>query len=651
MAQAEHLRAAGNLAAAEGVYRNVLAVAPNFHPAYHALGLLAYGAGKLPLAADLITHAIRIDGSTPVYHRNLGEMLRRLGRLDEAIAAGRQATALSPNDLDAFYNLGLALTDKGEHAAAVQSYRRALELNPSHNLSWNNLGSALEKMGDKDGAEQAYARAVALNPQHAEALINLGSCYNGQGKLDEASNCFRAAIAANPDLPEAYLHLGGILKKREKFADALPLFRKALALRPDHFETLLNLGSICQEQKLMDEAERCYRRALELRPGAADAYYFLASLLFKTLRLEEAVAAYRQVLAAKPDHADAHNNLGFVYQELGRLEEAEPCYLRALELRPVFAECRLHLSLNYLLRGKFAEGWAEYESRTDLKKQAAQRPKIPVAEWRGEPLTGRRLLLIKEQGFGDQIQFIRYARLLQEQGATVDALVDAELVRILGTAPGLRQAAAGILSNDYDYWTLLLNVPGRLGTNLSNIPADIPYLRVDTAQAEAWRTRLDGIAQGRTKIGIVWSGRPTHNNDRIRSMKLNQLLSLFSIKNTAWFSLQKGASTAQLAEMPAGHELHDLGNEFKDFSDTAAAIEALDMVVSVDTSVVHLAGALGKPTWVFIPYNPDWRWMMEREDTPWYPAMRLFRQERLGDWTATIDKMAKALQQKMKRAR
>lgn len=644
MAQAERLRAAGQLAAAENLYRKVLDAAPDFHPAYHALGLLAYSAGKMPLAANLITRAIQLNGSTALYYRNLGEMLRRMGRLDEAIAAGRQGAALDPNDLDAHYNLALALSDKGEHATAVQSYRRALEIAPAHNLSWNNLGAALEKLGDRAGAELAYAQAVALNPQHAEALINLGMIHLGQDKLDAAGNCFKAAIAANPDFAEPYLHLGNIRKRQEKFAAALPLLRKARELRPDHVETLLSLGTVCQELKQMDEAERCYRRALELHPGAPGAYYFLASLLFKTLRLEEAASAYQHVLAANPAHAEAHNNLGFVYQELGRLEEAEPCYHRALAIQPVFAECRLHLALNYLLRGKFAEGWAAYRVRTDLKRQAAQRPKISVPEWQGEALAGRRLLLIKEQGFGDQIQFIRYARLLQEQGATVDALVDPELVAVLASAPGLRQAAADILSQDYDYWTLLLNVPQHLGTNLDNIPADIPYLHADAARAEAWRARLDAIAQGRRKIGVVWSGRPTHNNDHIRSMNLGQLAPLGALKNVAWFSLQKGASAAQLAAAPAGFELHDLGNDFKDFSDTAAAIEALDMVVSVDTSVVHLAGALGKPIWVFIPYNPDWRWMMEREDTPWYPSMRLFRQERLGDWTGAINKVAAALQ-------
>jgi tetratricopeptide (TPR) repeat protein len=680
MAQAERLRATGQLAAAERLYRKILTAAPEFHPAWHGLGLVAFAVGKLPLAASLVARAAGLDSSSALYQRNLGEMMRRMGKLDKSMEATRRAISLNPADMDAHYNLGLALTDSGDHSAAAQNYRRAVEINPSYNLAWNNLGAALEKLGDKAGAEQAYAKAVALRPQHAEAQNNLGACYVEQDKLDEAQRCFEAAIAARPDFVEAQLNLARTLRKQERIGAAIAHYRGALTLQPENTDTLRELaallqqrerhaeaehlvrralrrlpddaelltmlGASCQEQGQLDEAEQHCRRALELEPDLAAAFGCLGSVSYKRGRFEEAKQHYLRAIAGSPDVPNIHNNLGFVHQELGQLEESEQSCRRALELRPDFPECRLNLALTLLLRGNFADGWVEYDSRKKIKSNAAACPDVPYPEWRGEPLEGRRLLLVKEQGFGDQIQFIRYAKLLAEQGATVDAVVAPELADALKEAPGVGRVLTLVPMQGYDYWSLMLNVPRWMGTDLSNIPADIPYLHADASRVETWRTRMDSAAQGRRKIGLVWSGRPSHLNDRFRSMKLDDFAVLGEVKNIAWFSLQKGEAEKQIADAPDNFRPEALGSELRDFSDTAAVIENLDMVISVDTSVVHLAGALGKPVWVLLPPNPDWRWMTGRTDSPWYPAtMRLFRQERRSDWAPVMEEVAAMLQQ------
>jgi tetratricopeptide (TPR) repeat protein len=603
---------AGRLAEAEVHYRRILAAAPDHADALHLLGVIAYQFGRLEIAIELIGRAVQQNGNDPSYYCSCGLVLQGLKRLDEAVASYDRALALKPDYVEALNNRGLALEELERFAEALESYDRALVLRPHLAEALNNRGNTLQALGRFAEALESYDRALALRPDLAEAHYNRGNTLQALGRFAEALKSYDRALALRPHLAEAYYNRGNTLQQLLHFAEALESYDRTLALRPDDAAALNNRGNVLRDLGRLEEAEACYR---------------------ETLRL-------------KPDYAEPRNNLGNVLGALGRLEEAEVCYREALSLSPDSPALHINLATLLLLAGRFEEGWREYEWRWQDKQPQPRKFTQPL--WAGEETRERVLLLHAEQGFGDTIQFCRYVPLAASK-ASVILEVPRALAHLLSSLDGVeRIVVRGDALPPFDLHCPLLSLPRAFGTNSATIPGKVPYVKADTAISAAWKRRLADLPG--LRIGLVWAGsardsRPATMIDRRRSITLGQFARLADVLGVSFVSLQKGDPASQTRSPPQGLVIRDWTEELEDFADTAALIEALDLVISVDTSVVHLAGALGRPVWLLNRFDTCWRWLLGRNDSPWYPTLRQFRQPKPGDWDSVLTEVREALTQ------
>jgi len=601
---------AGRLAEAEALYRRIIAVQPNHAEALRLTGAIAHQVGRHDLAAEWIRRALVLDPNNPDSHCTLGEAFHATGRVDEAIAAYHRALELKPNFPEAWNNLGITLGERGQLDQAIVAFRRALELQPDRPNVLDNLGNALTQRGQFDEAVAACRRALEVQPDYWPASNNLGLALAAQGHLDGAIASYRRALELQPDSSLVHNNLGVALVGQRQFAEAATALRRAFQLEPDIPETLTNLGAALAAQGQFGEAIAAHRRALELQPDHLEALTNLGAALTGLNRTDEAIAAYRRVFAIKPDFADARQNL----------------------------------ALALLLRGDLRKGWEEYEWRWKLREIAPLRRNFTQPLWDGGPLDGWTLLLHDEQGLGDAIQFIRYLPLAAQRGGSIVLECQQPLQRLFQTAaPDLPVVARGRPLPAFDVYCPLLSLPRIFSTDLGNIPGTAPYLRADSAGAALWRERL-ARPRSSLKVGLAWAGNPDHKNDRLRSLPLASLAPLADVPNVRFYSLQKGAAAAEAGAPTAGLELIDLTEDLRDFADTAALIANLDLVIAADTAVAHLAAAMGQPVWTLLPFAPDWRWLLDRSDSPWYPTMRLFRQPRLMDWAPVIADLRAQLQ-------
>ncbi|MBS1191896.1 MAG: hypothetical protein H6R10_3688 [Rhodocyclaceae bacterium] len=542
--------------------------------------------------------------------------LYRQGRLDEAEACCRQACAAAPEEAEAWHLLGLCLARQGDQEEALDCLRRAVRMAPAVARYPANLGGILDQAGRREEAEAAYRQALALDPGHAPSHNNLGMALQRRGGLAEAESHFRQAIACAPGVPGPWLNLARVLLELRRSAEAEAASRRALALQPDLPDAANDLGIALLDQGRPAEAEACFRRALQLRPGFA------------------------------PDH----NNLGNALKDQGHYEAARGEYLRARELDSGYPDAVYNLGLLQLLLGEWEAGWAGFETRclpamqNRANKVAA--PDYGCPRWQGEDLAGKTLLIHGEQGFGDQIQFCRYARVLAEQGVGVRLVCRPELARLFRSLEGVEiHGGSNLAPRNSDCWDFAISLAHRLDTVPATVPLSQGYLTADPAAAAAWRERLAAYPPGR-RIGLCWSGNPGFAGNPRRRVPFGLLARLARAAPDALFvSLQKGEA-AREAAAPAGMALLDAGRDLADFVDTAALMANLDLVITVDTAVAHLAGALGRPAWVLLPWVPDWRWLLEREDSPWYGSLRLFRQPAPGDWEKALDRLAAELRER-----
>lgn len=633
---------AGRLAEAEALYRQVLARFPRHPDALHMLGLLAHHLGRNDVAVHLIGQAIRITPKHAACHSNLGNVLKAQGRLDEAIRSYRRALKLSPSFADAHRNLGNALQAKGMFDEACRSHRRALALDPDNAGGHYNLGNIQFATGDFDGALESYRRAIALSPGYADAHNNLGNALQAKGQLEEALLCYRRALELRPDYAEAYNNIGLVRAAQYRHDEAIESIQKAIAARPDYAEAYQNLGTQYEARDMPEQALVAYRKAVALKPDFAVAYNNIGNALLSLGDLAGSLEAYQRSLALNPQYAEAHSNLGNLYQTMGRLEESISSYDRALALHPGWPDALWNKAYSLLLAGDYAAGWALAESRWKFEDPRRVRRSFPQPAWLGgAPVAGRTVLLHHEQGLGDTLQMLRYAPLLAAQGARVIVLVPASLAAVAATVPGVSVVASeGDPLPAFDLHCPFMSLPLAFGTRLDSVPAGMPYIFAPGPAQAAWRERF-GARRGR-RIGLVWSGSTTHRNDRHRSVALQRLLPLLD-QPDEFYSLQKEYRPADIAFMQADVRLHDLSAQLGDFADTAGLIDQLDLVISVDTAVAHLAGAMGKPVWLLLPFAPDYRWLLGRTDSPWYPTLRLFRQSASNDWDTVIRRVAAAL--------
>jgi tetratricopeptide (TPR) repeat protein len=500
--------------------------------------------------------------------------------------------------------------DAGHVAEAEQICRQIVAADASCGSAWNFLGVIELKRHDLASATKFLQEALRLHPNFADAHNNLGLVLQEQRRFDEAESCYRRALELQPEFAEAHHNLGLTIHDRGNPADAIEHYRRAIALKPESAHPHVNLGNALKVQGDLDAAAACYRRAL----------------------------------AAKPNFAEAVHNLGSVQLAQGDYRGALGSYEQAVRLEPDFAEAHKNLSQLRLLLEDFDGGWREYEWRW----KTGELPPLQYSHprWNGEPLAGKTILLVAEQGLGDTIQFIRYASLVASQGARVLLHCQQPLVPLVHTCPSVDEL---FVTDDplpsFDYYIPLLSLPGIFKSDLRTIPAHVPYLSTDSSLVEHWKAMLAPIHGFR--IGINWRGRPGNDDFCLRDIPLHELAQLATVENVQLISLQKGEGQDELRAAGDRVRVLDLGDRLDEssgaFLDTAAVMKNLDLVITSDTSIAHLAGALGVPVWIGLPFVPNWRWFLNRSDSPWYPTMRLFRQRSRCNWANVIDEMCEAL--------
>jgi tetratricopeptide (TPR) repeat protein len=485
--------------------------------------------------------------------------------------------------------------------------------------------------------------ALQDEPERADALKILSGIRFMEGRLDEALATLSRAAALDPDDPKVHANLGSILTRLNRPADAVAAYQRALAIAPDYAEAHYNLGATFAQLDRLDEALACYDRVLALAPAHGRALINRGGTLSALNRHEEALACYDRVLAGDSQYAEAETNRGTALQWLNRVDEAIDRYDTVIAARPQDAVAHWNKGLAALYRGDFATGWAEYEWRWRKPDFGGNRRDFPQPQWRGESdVAGKTILLFSEQGLGDIIQFCRYAPLLAKRGATVVLEVQAALKPLLTSLPGVAGVfARGEALPACDLQCPIMSLPLAFGTDAESIPANVPYLAPSAAKAALWKARLG--PRTRPRVGLAWSGNPTQKNDRNRSIALARLVPLAGDPRFEFHVLQKDIRDADRATLASMPQLRAHGDALADFDDAAALTAEMDLTISVCTSILHLAGAMGRPAWGLLTFSPDWRWLMNRDDSPWYPSVRLFRQSTVGDWDGVLARVRAAL--------
>lgn len=565
--------------------------------------------------------------------------LHLAGNQDAALAAYDDVIARWPAYAEAHHNAGTIRAQRGEFDHAIAHLRHAISQRPAYAEAHHSLGLTLHLAGSLREAIPSFRRAVELNPQSLDWWTDLAMALTAEGFLAEGLAANDRALALAPDNAQARANRAVPLRGLQRLQEAIEACRASLAIRPDHVDTLVNLGMIQREAGDFEGARQSLERVLTLEPGHHKARANIVALLLQTNCHAEARDMADALLQEFPESTDAWSLFGVCAQEAGEYAIAEQCQREALARSPDDAVVQWNIAQLTLLRGDFEEGFRQFESRKKL--DIFMRYNHDAPEWDGAPLDGRTLLVHTEQGFGDSIQFVRYLPLLKALGAGRVILDECppELAALLRTAPGVDELVVrGETPPPFDLHTYLLSLPGLLGTTLDTVPCEVPYLAApDRPIATAIRQHGRGL-----RVGLVWGGNPSQHRDRMRSVGLAPLAPILGTPGVTFFSLQKGGAAEQL-ERAGDCGIVNLDRALGDFADTAAAIAALDLVITVDTSVAHLAGAMGRPVWVLLPHVACWRYLLNRENSIWYPTMRIFRQDAPNAWGPPIEAAAGAL--------
>ena len=665
----------GQLGLAEALYREIVRVEPDNAEALHLLGVIAHQTGNHQDAVDLISRAIATRPNAASYYSNRGIALQELKQLEAAAASHEQAIKLKPDFADAHYNKGNVLHELKQFEAAVESYDKAILLNPDNAKAYYNRANALEESKQLHAAVASYDRAIFLNPDYSDAHSNRGMALQELKQFEAAVASFDRVIRQKPESAEAYSNRGSALHELKQFVSAIASYDKAISLHPAFAAAYYNRGNALQELKQFDAAIASYDKAIELKPAFAEAYYNRGNALQELKQLDAAIASYDKGISHNPDYAEAYSNRGSALQELNQLDAAHASFNKAISLKPSYAEAYSNrggalqelkqldaaiesydkaISLNpdyanaygskslcLLLSGKFLESWDLYEWRWETKEISKFKRNFSQPLWLGDQtLSGKTILLHAEQGLGDTLQFCRYASMVAALGARVVLEVQRPLVRLLKDLAGVSSLIAkGDELPEFDFHCPLLSLPLAFKTDLGSIPCANSYLSAEPQRVAYWKDRLQGDA---FKIGISWQGSHGTKIDIGRSFDLSLLHKIAALPNVQLVSLQKGYGSEQLKNLPQGMQVLDLGDALDAdaaFLDTAAVMMNLDLVITCDTAIGHLAGALGVQVLVALKFVPDWRWLLDRADSPWYPSVRLYRQPSLGEWSAVFDQM------------
>ena len=618
----------GQLQRAEQIYQQVLKISPRNADALNLLGFLAYQVGRYEVAVTLITKAIEVDSHQHIFYINLGLVWQDQGELDKSIEAYHRAIEINPNDSDVYNNLGNTLQAQGELDKSIEAYHRAIEINPNDSDVYNNLGNALQTRGELDKSIEAYHKAIEINSKDARIYYNLGAAQKKQGEFDNAIQTYQRAIEINSEDAEIYNSLGTILQKQKKLDQAIKVYHRALEINSNYGEAFYNLGLALQEQGELDQAIQSYSRALEINPDYSEAYNNLGNTLKEQGKLEDAVLAYQSALRINPDYSEAHNNLGLVL----------------------------------LLQGDFSSGWREYEWRLKCKGLGffLNKRDFPQEFWNGSDLNGKTILVWAEQGIGDEIMLASMLPTLLKMNSSIIVECDKRLVPLLHRSfPSIQfvsredPANPKLLDLAIDY-----QIPmGSLGQWLrvdedAFLLAQGSYLQACPNQVRCLQEKYRDLAGNKLLVGISWK---STGIDKRRAQTKNAPLThwspILSQEDCYFVNLQYGDIREEIEAYAAmtGYSMYidEQIDPLSDLDGFAAQVSSLDLIVSTSNTTVHMSGGLGKKVWVLLSSRPDWRWMLEKESTPWYQTVRLFRQEKLGDWDGLIQRVGSDLERDM----
>ena len=535
------------------------------------------------------------------------------------------------------FSIAVKHHQSGQLKAAEEIYRQILAVDPNQADAWHLLGVLAAQVGKPGDAIDLMARAIRIHGLNPAFHINQGNAYLSMQRAADAARCYERALELAPNSAEALYRLGNVMMQQRNLSDAAQYFQRSIQLNPDFAEVHNNLGSVLKDLGNLDAAVACYRQAVRLKPDDVPPHYNLGIGLKELGHLDEAATCQRRALELNPHDPEVHSCLGNVLSDQGDLDEAAACHRRALELDPSSAEAHKAFGLTLLKAGHWNQGWSEYSWRWQTQDYTNRQ--LPLPLWNGQHVPDSTVVLHAEQGLGDTIQFVRYAPLVKARAGRVMLHCPPELARLLSTCPGVQQVE--ILKEHLPapaFHVSLMNLPQIFGTTDATIPAGIPYLVADPGLTKRWGEEL-GPREG-CNIGVVWQGNPGHKNDRNRSFAVTRFASIAALPGVRLFSLQKGAGAEQLYGAGGHLPITNLGHRLFDFQETAAVLNNLDLLICPDTSITHLAGALGVPVWVALPFAADWRWLLSREDSPWYPTLRLYRQPQPGNYDTVFERMA-----------
>lgn len=663
----------GDPVLAEQFIRSALEVNPNVAEAHSNLGNALKEQQRFEEAVASYDAALTLRANDPDTYYNRGIALQAMQRREDALASYDRALALNANDHQAWNNRAVVLKDLQRHFEALQSVDRALALDVGNVEAYNNRGNILAAVGDVDGALQAYDLALELFPGYADTWYNRGRVLQMLERMEEAVQAYSKAVELNPQLAPAYNNRAEALYKLKRLKEALLDCQQAITLQRDYigafrlqgwilrdmgrpdmaalsFEAIIVLKKddtlalqqralALKEAKQLDEALASIERAIALEPENADFYLTRGVIQRESKQYDAAIASCRRVIELWPSHPSGYTNLGLVMEDMERFEEAWGYYDQALAIDPACATAHFNRSLLQLQNGNYADGWRSFEWRWEAETLPLSKNKRNYEQplWTGqESLQGKTVLLWSEQGLGDTLQFCRYVTLVAQRGATVILEVKPELIGVMGSLAGVSQIIPqGTPAPAFDFHCPLMSLPLAFGTLVETIPARVPYLASDPAKLAHWAGLLG--RKTHLRVGVVWNGNPKYMNDAVRSITLGQFAPLF-VEDCEFVVLQKEIKVADKAVLDMERNVREFSGAIQDFSDTAALCELMDVIVTVDTSVAHLAGALGRPVWVLLARRLDWRWLLAREDSPWYPSAKLYRQS-AGGWSAVVDQV------------
>jgi tetratricopeptide (TPR) repeat protein len=658
----------GNFDEAEQISHQILKTEPKNFDALHIAGIVKGLKNQHQEALELFRRALRINSSNYFLNFNIAKAFSEIGEEEKAIKYHLIATKLDPTNSEGWLNFGRSLSNIKKYTESLDCYIKAHDLRPDYAEAWNNKGSvlillmqyedalasidkslkinpqlaetwcnrgnALQHLKKYDEALSAYDKAVSINPNLTEAWYNCGISFQELKKYEEALTSYDKAISINCDLAEQWSNRGMVLRELERFEEALASYDKAISINPELAELWSNRGVALRALKEYEKALASYDIAISINPDDADALYNRGNALQDLMQYKEAIASYDKAISINPDLAKYWYNRGISFQELKKYEEALTCYDKAISIDHEYAEAYWNKSLIQLLTEDFQGGWANYDYRWRLKEADKNHYQDIPSLTNLNQLKYSTVLVWSEQGFGDTIQFSRYVNLLTDMGVNVIFDVQAPLKSLaVNSFPELKVITKGEPVDNVDFQVPLMSLPKLFGTNLSSIPSTNIYLNPVLENFNSWKSKLN-LNSSKLNIGIACSGNETHKNDKNRSIDLSAFEYLSNIANL--FVIQKDLKEKDRFFLNDHPQIKFLGEQIFSFEDSASIVKLMDLIITVDTSLVHLSGALGMPTKVMVTWCPEWRWLLERKDCPWYPSVQVFRQLKAGDWESVI---------------